>query len=209
VYAIGSLALGDYRPGRSDVDVAAFADSVPGMEARRAIVAALRHEALPCPARGLEFVLYGVAEAPAYAINLNTGAGMEHHVSFDPSGDPRFWFVLDLAIARDHARTLLGAAPADVIPRMPDAEVRASLREALTWYGAEQSDGAETVLAACRAWRWATERVWSSKGEAGRWAAARPAAPAVVAAALAARSGRAALDAVAVASFVETVRRAL
>jgi hypothetical protein len=211
VYAIGSLALGDYRPGRSDIDVAAFAAAAPGLSERAAIVAALDHSALPCPARGLEFVLYAVGEAPRYAINLNTGRAMARHVSFDPTGDPAFWFVLDLAIARARSRALFGAAAAEVIPAMGSGDVRAALGEALSWYAADGGGGVETVLAACRAWRWACEGVWSSKGEAGRWAAARGDAPAVVAEALRARGVAEpdALDPAAVAGFVELVRGSL
>lgn len=171
VYAVGSLALGDYRPGRSDIDVAAVTASPPGLASRRAIVAALEHSALPCPACGLEFVLYAEGEAPAYAINLNTGAGLAHHVSFDPAVDPPHWFVLDVAIAREHGRVLWGALPRDVFPAIARDRVRAALVEALAWY--RSSGGvadAETVLAACRALRWQRDGTWTSKGEAARWA---------------------------------------
>ena len=47
---------------------------------KRALVEALRHEALPCPARGLELVVYPLATArsgggePGFELNLNTGA---------------------------------------------------------------------------------------------------------------------------------------
>jgi predicted nucleotidyltransferase len=57
-YLIGSLALGDYVPGRSDIDIMAVVEERLFTEVKREIVRALSHPALPCPARGLEFVLY-------------------------------------------------------------------------------------------------------------------------------------------------------
>ena len=44
VYAGGSYALGDYLPGRSDLDVAAVVRPALGHEAADALVADLRHD---------------------------------------------------------------------------------------------------------------------------------------------------------------------
>src|SRR5215216_4659617 len=79
VYAGGSYALGDYLPGRSDLDVAAVVRSPLSPEFADAIVSQLHHDALPCPARCLELVVYMEETArsgsPArdFALNLNTG----------------------------------------------------------------------------------------------------------------------------------------
>lgn len=206
VYAIGSLALGDYRQGSSDLDVAAVTAEPPSAATREAIVAALEHRALPCPARGLEFVLYASGAAPEYAINLNTGAGMEHHVSFDPRADPRFWFVLDVAIARDHARVLFGAPPRDAFPAVPPDAVRAALAQALAWYRDSGGADAQTVLAACRALRWQADGVWTSKGDAARWALDHTDDARIVDASLRVReAGGGAVDAVAARRFVDAV----
>jgi hypothetical protein len=58
VYAGGSYALGEYEAGRSDLDVAAIVRAPLPPERAHEVVGAIRHEALPCPARGLEFVVY-------------------------------------------------------------------------------------------------------------------------------------------------------
>src|SRR5881392_1580876 len=85
-YAGGSYALGAYEPGRSDIDVTAVAAGPLSATARRSIVERLRHEALPCPARGLELVVYPLATArggggePGFELNLNTGAAMGFRV---------------------------------------------------------------------------------------------------------------------------------
>src|SRR5690349_7544388 len=81
-YAAGSVGLGAYQPGRSDVDVALVGAGPLTETAKRDLTARLRHEALPCPARGLELVAYQrtVAAAgrpePGFEVELNTGARM-------------------------------------------------------------------------------------------------------------------------------------
>ncbi|MYR59837.1 translation initiation factor 2, partial [Streptomyces sp. SID625] len=58
VVAVGSLALGDYRHGRSDIDVTAVVEGPPPAPALRELADALDHRRLPCPAAGLELVVY-------------------------------------------------------------------------------------------------------------------------------------------------------
>jgi Nucleotidyltransferase domain len=134
VYVAGSVALGDYVPGRSDVDVAAVCHSPPSEQHKRATVAELSHPELPCPTRGLEFVLYTAAVAAsagtAYEINLNTGPGMRRHVSLRPAEDPGFWFVLDRMVLRTHGVPLLGPPRGTAASQLPPSDVRALLRHA-------------------------------------------------------------------------------
>ncbi len=178
VWLFGSAALGDFDPQRSDLDVQAVcAVRLPRSE-REAIAAALSHEALPCPVRGLELVLYAREDladprGPGFQLNLNTGPRMERHVAFAPDEDPRFWFVLDVAIGRGVARPLAGPPAAAVFPEPPRPLVAASLREALAWFAAHDPTGAQAVLAACRAWAWAVEGRWLAKAAAAAWAAER------------------------------------
>ncbi len=58
MYAAGSLALDAYQHGRSDIDIAIVCADALALPVKQTIVGALRHEALPCPARGLELVVY-------------------------------------------------------------------------------------------------------------------------------------------------------
>lgn len=216
VCLMGSAALGDYRPGRSDIDVAVVADRPLPLVAREALVGALEHDALPCPARGLELVTYdpaGLAHpaGPAYLINLNTGPRMDHQVSFDPADNPRFWFTLDVAIGRTLGRTLLGPPPADLFPELPDPLIRGAARESLDWWSANGGHPFTAVLAACVAWRWSETGTWSSKGAATRWAANRAAERDVLRAALDQREGDGArpFDEPAARRFVAMVRAEL
>jgi len=190
-WLIGSGALGDFDGMRSDVDVQAVCTARLARAQLERLVAALSHPALRCPVRGLEFVLYARddlsgSQGPAFQLNLNTGPRMAHHVGYDPDAEPRFWFVLDTAIARERARPLAGLPPSALLPPPSRPLVLCALRAALAWYRAY--DGAEAVLAACRGWAWATQGRWLSKGDAAAWAAAQLPDPAPVAKALARRA---------------------
>jgi hypothetical protein len=175
---VGSAALGDFDRRRSDLDVQAIADGRPPRRELEALAAALRHRALPCPARGLELVLYrrdGLEDprGPAFTLNLNTGPRMDEHVAFDPADDPRFWFVVDVSIARQHAIPLSGRAPRRRSPSPIGAWSSHRLHEALDWYDAHGGSPAQTILGACRTWAWATDGRWRSKGRSARWALER------------------------------------
>ena len=132
-WVVGSAALGDFDARRSDLDVQAIADGRPARRELEALAAELSHPALPCPARGLELVLYpreGLEDprGPAFALNLNTGPRMDQHVALDPDGDPRFWFVIDVSIARQHAIALHGPSAAAAFPEPRRSLVVASPR---------------------------------------------------------------------------------
>jgi hypothetical protein len=123
-WLIGSGALGDFDRMRSDVDVQAVSTTRLARAELERLAAALSHRALTCPARGLEFVLYAREDledphGPAFQLNLNTGPRMRHHAGYDPDAEPRFWFTLDVAIARERARPLAGRPPTELLPTPP------------------------------------------------------------------------------------------
>ena len=166
VWVVGSAALDDLDPERSDIDVQAVSTERLARHELEALAAELSHYALPCPVRGLEFVLYAREDltdpaGPAFQLNLNSGPRMDQHAGYDPDAEPRFWFVLDVAIAREHARPLAGQPPGDVLPALPRELIAAALREAHAfWRG---YDRREAALAAARAWEWAETGRWLSK----------------------------------------------
>jgi predicted nucleotidyltransferase len=162
VYLLGSAAGGGYERGRSDVDVVAVTARPLAEDERRALAEAA--ESLPCPARKLELVVYPLG-SDRYEINLNTG----EKVSFDPEEDPAFWFVLDRAIAEQHAIALLGPPWHDVFESVAHEQVLAALDEALDWQQGEEPVGRSSVLNACRAWMWLESGEWGSKPDAAAW----------------------------------------
>ena len=128
--------------------------------------------------RGLELVIYaredlGDPLGPTFQLNLNTGPRMTQHVSYDPSEDPRFWFVLDVAIGREAGRALAGPPPAEVFPELPAPLIIDSLQQALAWFAKNDREGGQTALAAARAMAWAEEGRWLAKRPAAAWLTSR------------------------------------
>ena len=195
VYAGGSYALGGYEHGRSDLDVAVVTPGPVAPAVKERLVDLLRHESLPCPARGLELVVYSlpaaaaVDVAPAFELNLNSGAGMDFRLDRAPDPAEGHWFAIDRAILRRHGVALSGPAPDLVFGPIPRRSLLAVLADSLRWHAMEGASPEEAVLNACRALRFALTDEWSSKASAGVWALDHVADRGIVRAALAARSG--------------------
>jgi len=216
LYAGGSVALGGYEPGRSDVDVAAVTSGSLSVDAKRRIVEEVRHESLPCPARGLELVVYPAqtvgepSAAPGFELELNTGSGMPFHASFDPEqASGRHWYVIDRAILARHGVTLTGPAAPTLIADVPAELVLPALAQSLRWYADGDAPGDDAVLNACRALRYAVAGEWSAKDAAGGWALERVKDRALVEEALRARRSGEPLNGVRVRRFLDGVVREL
>ncbi len=216
VYAGGSFALGGYEPGRSDLDIAAVCRGRLSAEKKVELAAALRHESLPCPAGGLELVVYAessvrtpTAEA-CYELDLNTGRAMPFRLSPAPGGDAAHWYAIDRAILREHGVALVGPPASELFARIPRKALLERLTESVRWYREHpEARGDDAILNACRAWRFAREGVWSSKPDAGEWARARLDDPHLVAQALAARHGDGRLARERVDAFLVQIERLL
>jgi predicted nucleotidyltransferase len=194
VWLLGSAALGDYDPRRSDVDVQAVATGRLSLSERADLAARLGHEALANPARGLEFVLYAEDDladdgGPRFQLNLNTGPRMEHHAVYDADEDPRFWFTIDVSVARQCGVAFIGPPAATVFPEPPRNLMVTAVLEALDFYADAHDGGNGALLSACRAWAWAVDGVWRSKADSVRWAMRQLADPGPVESALRRRNG--------------------
>ena len=185
VYAGGSLALGGYTPGRSDIDVAVVCRRPLDAAGRTAIVRDLRHENLRCPARGLELVVYRAEVAaaggpePGFEVELNTGERMAYRATFDPadrpSADGLFWYAIDRSILAEHGRALVGPPAAQVFASPPDDVLAALLVCSLDWHLASPVPPADdAVLGACRALHRSRAGRWLSKSAAGQAILADP-----------------------------------
>jgi hypothetical protein len=170
VYAGGSYALGAYEPGRSDVDVTAVVADPLAPDTKRALVAVLRHEELPCPARGLELVVYPLATArsgggePGFDLNLNTGGRMDFRADEAPGDIEGFWFAIDRAILRDHGVALHGPPPAELFAPIPRAALLPLLAESVRWHrDSGVPVGSDVVLNTARALHFAEHGRWVSK----------------------------------------------
>jgi predicted nucleotidyltransferase len=194
VYAGGSYALGDFEPSRSDLDVAVVTRGRTARHRRVEVVEAVRHESLPCPARGLELVLYRLAAVRSatieagFDLNLNTGRGMKLRVDFEPVEGERHWFAIDRSVLGDYGRVLFGPPAKTVFAPFPSGMLLAPLADVLRWYSRSAPGSPDAVLNACRALRYGTDSVWSSKPAAGAWALDWLEAPEIVTEALRARA---------------------
>ncbi len=179
VLAVGSLALGDYRHGRSDVDVTVVADPALPRTALPELAGALAHPALPCPAAGLELVVYPAdfaarpSGAAGYLLDLNTGPALPERISYDPRDAPPFWYVLDRSLAHQCGLPLFGGPVREVVAAPERADVLAALRASVREHADGEGHVADNrVLNGCRSVVYC---------RTGRWVAKRAAAEAVAA----------------------------
>jgi hypothetical protein len=217
VYPTGSLALHAYVPGRSDIDLIVVVDGPPPAPVLSAVAARLDHDELPCPATGLELVLYArqaVADAgveAAYALDLNTGRALPPKVSLDPADGPGFWYPIDRSITYQTDLALTGPSPRTLMrPARFEALLPVVVESVRAHLAALVEHGDNAVLNACRAMRFGAQRRWYSKPAAARWALdAAPAFRALIESALAShaagRSARRTLPAVEVTALLDHV----
>ncbi|GAA4261852.1 aminoglycoside adenylyltransferase domain-containing protein [Dactylosporangium darangshiense] len=179
VYPAGSLAFDAYQPGRSDIDLVAVASSPTPTEIAE-VVAALDHAALPCPATGLEFVLYDsstlatLSTEAGFALNLNTGAELPYKAELTPGDGPTFWYPIDRDMVRQQRRALIGQPFADLVTRVRSRHLLPVVAESVAVQLAHLGEhGDNAVLNGCRALRYHAEHTWSPKRAAAAWAAQR------------------------------------
>lgn len=187
VYVTGSIAFGAFDPNRSDIDVMVVCHDEVGRAQRSSLVDAVRHDHLPCPARGLELVGYprsfaSAGEAGAgFVFEVNDGPAMTLRAHLAPEerdADDLFWYVIDRSITRAHGVALYGSPAAQVFAAPRDADVLDALRSSVRWHRRSGGDR-NAVLNTCRALRWAEDRVWVSKTDAGEWWSTRHDEPVV------------------------------
>lgn len=169
VFAVGSVALGDYRHGRSDVDVTVVVD--PALSDVAVLRLAEVLSGIDCPATGLELVVYDAdvigrrCDRAGYRLDLNTGPLLPYKVSVDSGGAPAFWYVIDRGVGWQSGKLLHGRAVREVVaaPVFIDqlAAVCASVREHATGAGHladnQVLNGCRSVVF-CRTGRWLAKR---------------------------------------------------
>jgi predicted nucleotidyltransferase len=176
VYAGGSCALGGYEPGRSDLDVAAVVREKLASGGADRIVAAVRHESLPCPARKLELVIYRAEAArsasvdAAFELNLNTGAHEPLRVDTEVQSGEEHWFAIDRSVLAGHGVALMGPPAASVFAAPPRDALLPVLAGVLRWYRRNEPESDDAVLNAGRSLRFAAEGVWRAKPDLRAWA---------------------------------------
>ena len=175
MWLIGSLAYGGFGPS-SDVDIQVAVHG-PTQREIAALTDRINRATLPCPAAGLEFVLYDLAaiRTPTpplqWALNFNDGPDREYNVSTDPTSESWHWFLLDLAIGWQTAQTLLGEELRDVVGAVCRADQKAAIAESVRWHTSHENGSPNHVGNAARGLRFLRTGQWGSKPDALGWAA--------------------------------------
>ena len=176
----GSLTLDDYLPGRSDIDLLVVVDHPLGDARLAALTGAMTAQPPQAPGPvDLRLVTRQVAAAPTPAppmeayLRLTPACGVRVEERRHPGERD---LVVELSVCRAHGRSLLGAAPAELLSEVPDRWVVAAGDAQLADWQAIGDDPPHaelTVLTACRVWRFVEEGRHCSKTAAGRWALER------------------------------------
>ena len=178
-YVAGSLALGEFDPHRSDIDVAVVVTAELAASTKTDLARQLSNSMIRCPARGLELVVYTAAAAssgtpePAFEMELNDGPSMDYRFTADPAARPRedgaFWYAIDRDILHQAGRPLIGPPAPSVFASTEPSELPHLLLEAMDWQQTRSvSPGAEAVLGACRSRIRVRTGRWYGKREAAR-----------------------------------------
>ncbi len=196
VYFVGSVALGGYVPGESDIDIVAVSDSALTGQDKERVAAAMVEVSADCPARGLEFTLYrrdiadSAPQGADFEVNANGGPRMPTTVHLDAAAEPGFWYVLDRAIARRSGLTIAGPPASTVFADVSRRTLLTAMSESMEWHRVHERATLYSVLNACRAWRFVAENILGSKLEGAAWARPRWPHPDVIDAAVALRRGQ-------------------
>lgn len=186
VYLFGSAGSGEYEPGISDLDVQAVIREPVSLLQREELAGHLAHVALPCPASRLDFVCYTHSSIdpanryPSFELNFNTGGGILEQFMLAPKVGASHWFLLDIALGRELGHALLGPPPATIFAPIPRVWLLQAMCDSLAWHQLYDSGTANTVLNACREWRYALTGMLGSKAAGAAWAGSQPECPPIV-----------------------------
>ena len=215
-YFVGSVALGGYVPGQSDIDMVAVSEDAIADQLKPLLADAVFDTTRSCPARGLEFTLYrrSLAEsspvAADFEVNVNGGPRMDRDIHVDSRTEPRFWYVIDRAIAHRCGVAIVGPPPAEVFAAVSRQALLEAMIESMRWHREHEKATLYSVLNAARAWRFAAEDALVSKLEGAAWARERWSSVSVIDAAVDLRHGRpATLDAAEVEALLDHVESTL
>ena len=213
---VGSLAVGGYVPGESDIDIVAVSAARLDEAIKQAVIDGVLAATQTCPARGLELTVYrvDVVGAPPqgadFEVNVNGGPRMPTSIHRTAEDEPGFWYVLDRAIAHRCGVAISGPSPAALFADVPRSVLLDAMHQSMTWHRMHEKATLYSVLNASRAWRFAVDDVLGSKLDGAAWARSRWLNPELIDAAVDLRHGRPAhLDAEEVDRLLRHVEEAI
>jgi predicted nucleotidyltransferase len=156
-FVLGSGAVGGFDPRTSDLDLVVVVERALGAD-RAPLVEQVA--ALETPVRDLELVLYvRGCQPPHFELNLNEGE--------ERPDEPPFWFVLDAALAQEHAVPVLrGQRWSDFFAPPAPERIREAMEESLAWSARQPPEDEFARLNAIRSRHYLEHGEWISKEEA-------------------------------------------
>jgi streptomycin 3"-adenylyltransferase len=214
LYVHGSVALGGFRPERSDVDVLAVVEAPVPPDRQAALGMEVLAAAYPCPGTGLELSIITAATAADLGdcrFEVHVATPDRVVVGAGHGGDPDL--ILYAEVCRRSGLTIVGRPAASVFGAVPHARLVGAIRDELDWAVAA-TPFEYAVLNACRALLFAADGTLRSKVDGGEWYLAERADDALVVAALARQRGVARPDVAEpphddVVAFVDAAQRVL
>ncbi|MCB9081832.1 MAG: DUF4111 domain-containing protein [Lewinellaceae bacterium] len=200
LYQVGSACLGDYVPGKSDLDIVGVVRHPLSFEQGNELARGLDHSSFPCPAKGLDLVLFTAESAgsnvpePTYEFWFATGASW-HPENWETGRGTEM--VIFLELCRRHGLTLFGPPPERLIASVAREYLLAAFQDMLEWHQTKVLDifhdprGQYSVLNACRVLAYVAEGQFLSKTAGGEWLLKQEPANAMVRQALTIRLGEA------------------
>lgn len=175
VFLHGSLVLGDFVEGRSDLDLLVVVDGELDEPERHIVLRCVRRCLCGRVQRAdLRVVRREVAADPSFPPELELDVetrGREIKAVGGPR--PERDLAVEFWVVRHHGRVLLGPDPAELISEVPASWVDAAGDAQLADWERRPFDPRHAelmVFVACRIWRFAVERVHCGKTAAAEWA---------------------------------------
>jgi len=182
-YLHGSAILGDFVPGRSDIDMIAVCERGLNEGEARNVLSVLAQTGQPCPAKGLDFYLVTRETAlapprpPSYEVHVLSWIGRECVVGADNTDKPRLAILF--VDCRTFGRAVMGPAPRQVFAPIQRSWFLDELANEMveTW---SDSPYHYRVLNACRSWQYLVEGEITSKFVGAAWARQRVRDPSMI-----------------------------
>jgi hypothetical protein len=198
LYLQGSGAQGDYRQGKSDIDIAGVVSRPLSDQEKENLCVRMEHSSLSVPAAGLDFLVFTQSAAqnpiasPPHELWFSTGETWK--TSVEKHGDTTEHLIV-FATCRERSRALLGPEAKELFAPVPRHLLLTALIDVLNWHQGRILDpfhdpgGQYSVLNACRAWQYAKEGQLSSKTDGALWVLSKEPQNTLVRDALALRRG--------------------
>ncbi|NEE02598.1 nucleotidyltransferase domain-containing protein [Phytoactinopolyspora halotolerans] len=176
VYLHGSVALGDWVPDASDLDVLVVVEDGAAQAAIDVLAVAADEATTLAPTSGVELsvITRDLAERPRtpwpYRLHVATAPAAAPRIVHDTGdGDPDL--LMHIAVTRSAGIAVEGPAPRDLFGEIQRAQVLGYLISELEW-GLNHGSEKYVVLNACRALAYVRSGAILAKTAGGEWACA-------------------------------------